>query len=261
MPIIATWNVNSVKSRLQHLMHYLDEAKPDILLLQELKCTEENFPFLEVEDKGYNVAVYGQKTYNGVAILSKYSLEDVQKGIPGYEDEQARYIEAVVTVGDEAMRVASVYVPNGQSPDSDKFAYKMHFLERLEAHCKTLLTYEEKLIIGGDYNIAPQMMDVHAPKQLEGSICYHPKERARFRQFEHLGLTDAYRVLYPTESDCFSWWDYRGGAWQQNKGYRIDHLMLSPEAADALQDAGIDKTPRGWEKASDHTPVWAEIAA
>lgn len=260
MPTIATWNVNSIKSRLPHVLQYLDDAKPDVVLLQELKTIEDNFPFMEIEEKGYNVAAYGQKTYNGVAILSKHPIEDVQKGLPGNEeDPQARYIEAVITIEDEAWRVASVYVPNGQSPDSDKFPYKMGFLDCLEAHAKTLLTYEEKLVIGGDYNIAPEPQDVYAPKQLEGSVCFHRDERAKYRKLIHLGLTDAYRAIHPQEADMFSWWDYRGGGWQQNKGMRIDHLLLSPEAADSLKDADIDKTPRGWDKASDHTPVWAEI--
>lgn len=261
MPKIVTWNVNSIKSRLQHVLRYLDENQPDILLLQELKCTDENFPYMEIEDKGYNVAVHGQKTYNGVAIISKFPLEDVQKGLPGNEnDEQARYIEAVVSVEHEAWRVVSVYVPNGQSPTSDKFPYKLGFFDKLEAHIAQLLTYEEKLVVGGDYNVAPSAEDVYAPKQLEGTCCFHHAERAKFRKLTHLGLADAYRVIHPTKGDEYSWWDYRGGGWQRNQGMRIDHLLLSPEASDSLKDANIDKTPRGWEKASDHAPVWAEIA-
>ncbi len=261
MAKIVTWNVNSIKSRLQHVLQYLDDAKPDVLLLQELKCTEDTFPFMEIEDRGYNVAAYGQKTYNGVAIISKHPLDDVQKGLPdNEEDPQARYIEAVVCVGKEAYRVASVYVPNGQSPTSDKFPYKLGFLDKLEAHIATLLKYEEKIIVGGDYNIAPQSQDVYAPRQLEGTCCFHKDERAKFRKLIHLGLSDAYRIIHPQKPESFSWWDYRGGGWQRNQGMRIDHLLLSPEAADALENSDIDKTPRGWEKPSDHTPVWAEIA-
>lgn len=258
---IATWNVNSVKSRLAHLLEYLKTAAPDILLLQELKCVEDAFPYMEIEELGYNVAVCGQKTYNGVAILSKYPLEDVIKILPGDEsDEQARYVEAVVSLEGRAIRVASVYVPNGQSPTSDKFPYKLKFFDRLHDHIEKLLEHEEVLVIGGDYNIAPEAIDVFAPQQLEGTCCFHKDERAKWRRLIHLGLTEAFRAIHPYREKSYSWWDYRGGGWQRDQGMRIDHLLLSPQAADRLKDSDIDKTPRGWEKASDHTPVWAELA-
>jgi exodeoxyribonuclease-3 len=257
---VVTWNVNSIKSRLQHLLNYIDQTSPDIILLQELKCTEENFPFMEIEDKGYNIAVNGQKTYNGVAILSKFPLEDVQKGLPGNDlDEQARYIEAVISLNGNAIRVASVYVPNGQSPESDKFPYKLGFLDALYQHSQTLLNYEEMLVIGGDYNIAPESQDVYAPKQLEGSCCFHKDERLRFRRFIANSLVDAYRVMHPNTLESYSWWDYRGGGWQRNQGLRIDHLLLSPEATDALIQTNIDTFTRAWERASDHAPVWIEL--
>lgn len=257
---IATWNVNSVKSRLAHLLDYLksDEA-PDILLLQELKCMTEAFPYMEVEDAGYNVAVHGQKTYNGVAILSKYPIDEVVKGLPGDdEDDQARYIEAVISLDDKAIRVASIYVPNGQSPDSDKFQYKMKFFDRLYKHAQTLLEYDEILILGGDYNVAPSPIDVYDHEALNGTTCYHIDERKKFRSLLGLGLTDAYRVANDNTQQ-FSWWDYRGGSWQQNKGMRIDHLLLSPEASDAMKSAGVTLEPRKKEKPSDHTPVWCEV--
>lgn len=257
---IATWNVNSVKTRIEHLVEYLrsDEA-PDILLLQELKCMTDKFPYMEVEDCGYNTAVHGQKTYNGVAILSKFPMEDIVKQLPGdAEDEQARYIEAVISLENSAIRVASVYVPNGQTPDSDKFQYKMRFFDRLYAHAKELLKYEEVLVIGGDYNVAPCPIDVYDPKALDGTTCFHIDERNKFRTLEGLGLTDAYRAANENKEQ-FSWWDYRAGAWQQNKGMRIDHLLLSPEAADIMVSSDVYLEPRTKDKPSDHTPVWCKL--
>lgn len=257
---IATWNVNSVKTRLEHLVEYLrsDEA-PDILLLQELKCTTDSFPYMEVEDCGYNLAIHGQKTYNGVAILSKFPISDVIKELPNNsEDEQARYIEGVISLKDRAIRVASVYVPNGQSPDSDKFQYKMQFFDRLYEHAKELLKYEEILVIGGDYNVAPSPIDVYDPVGLEGTTCFHVNERKKFRMLKGLGLTDAYRAVNDNKEQ-FTWWDYRAGAWQQNKGMRIDHLLLSPEATDILINSDVYLEPRKKEKPSDHTPVWCKL--
>lgn len=257
---IASWNVNSVRSRLEHLLEYLrsDDA-PDILLLQELKCMTEAFPYEQVEDTGYNVAVHGQKTYNGVAILSKFPIDDVIKQLPGDEnDEQARYIEAVICANEKTLRVASIYVPNGQSPDSDKFQYKMRFFDRLYAHAKNLLAYDEALILGGDYNVAPYEKDVFDPQKINNSICYHPEERKKLRELQSLGLVDIYHAMYP-EKQQFTWWDYRAGAWQQNKGYRIDHLMLSAEAADLAEKSGVDMFMRDKQKPSDHAPIWCKF--
>lgn len=253
---IATWNVNSVRPRLPHLLEWLaSDHAPDVALLQETKVVDENFPTMEIEELGYNIAIHGQKTYNGVAILSKYPLEDVITALPGDEtDEQARYIEAVVCLPDEAVRVASVYVPNGQEVGSDKFAYKMAFYDRLHTHLKTLLTYDELMVIGGDYNVAPHPIDVYAPAQLDGTVCYHPKERDKLRALFNLGLYDAWRVQWPDKQQ-FSWWDYRGNGWGQNKGLRIDHLLLSPQATDRLRACETLDAMRGKEKASDHAPV------
>lgn len=262
MTKIATWNINSIRQRLAHLQQWLKDTGTDIVLLQETKVTDDKFPTLELEDLGYNLAFVGQKTFNGVAILSKYPLEDVITALPGNEeDEQCRYIEAVVSLPDgDVARVASIYVPNGQSPDSEKFPYKMGFLERLRAHVSELLTYEEMLILGGDYNIAPEAIDVHEPKKWEGQACFHPKEREHFRALLNLGLYDAFRTTNP-QLEQYSWWDYRGGAYQKNDGLRIDHLLLSPQATDRLQSSHIDETPRGLEKPSDHTPVLAVLSA
>lgn len=257
---IATWNVNSVKARLPNVLEWLQEAKPDIVCLQELKCVTEAFPYEAIEELGYNIAVHGQKSYNGVAILSKTPLNDVITLLPGDDsDEQARYIEATTEVDGSLWRVASVYVPNGGSPDSERFPYKLAFFERLHAHIQTLLTYEEKLVVGGDYNVAPQHIDVYDPKSLRGTTCFHPEEQKRFRALEHLGLVDLYRAVHPDKTQ-FSWWDYRGGGWQQNKGMRIDFLMASAQAADSVTVCDVADDTRGKTKASDHAPVWAEFA-
>jgi len=260
MPIkIATWNVNSIKSRLGIVTGWLKTNSPDIVLLQELKCETAAFPYMEIEDLGYNVAVNGQKTYNGVAVLSKFPIEEVIKDLPGDEaDSHARYIEAVVSVSGNIVRAASVYVPNGQSVGSDKFAYKLKFLERLCENTRKLLEYDEIFVLGGDYNVAPEAIDVFDAARLDGSICFHPEERARLNALMHLGLTDTFRSSYP-EARQYSWWDYRAGSFQQNLGMRIDMLLASPRAADLVIAAGIDEHPRALEKASDHAPVWVEI--
>jgi len=257
---IATWNVNSVKVRLQQLVSWLKSDNPDIVLLQELKCTTETFPAMEVEELGYNIAIHGQKTYNGVAILSKFKLDDITRGFPGDDsDLHARYIEAVVNLPGGAMRVASVYVPNGQDADSDKFQYKLRFLNRLHDHAKTLLSYGEMLTIGGDYNIAPDDKDVHNPQAWAGSVLTHDEVRRQFRRLRNLGLQDAFRLYHP-DSIEYSWWDYRANAFVRDDGLRIDHLLLSPQAADKLKGCIIEKHMRSVEKASDHTPVIGAFA-
>ncbi len=256
---IATLNINSINARLPNLLAWLKNSTPDVVLLQELKCLEENFPFEPLLDAGYNAAVAGQKTYNGVAILSKFKIEDVIKKLPTLpDDEQARYIEAVVSVKDKAIRVASIYVPNGGG-DESKFLYKLKFYDALKAHFSSLLGYNEIQIFGGDYNVGAEEIDVYDPKSLEGTICFHIEERKKFRQFLNLGLSDTYRIKHP-QNQAFSWWDYRGGSWQHNKGMRIDYLLASPLATDLIIDANIeDKGVRDQEKASDHCPVCVEI--
>ncbi len=252
---IATFNVNSIRARLPNVLAWLCEAKPDIVLLQELKCVDEQFPALEIEDLGYNCAIYGEKTYNGVAILSKFKLEDVSRGLQGDEaDTQARYIEALVHTPLGVMRVASVYVPNGQEVGSDKFAYKLKFLGRLYAKLKAILEYEEMVVIGGDYNVAPENLDVYDSRRLSETVCFHSEERKRLRKILHLGYADAFRQLHPDDPG-FSWWDYRGGAFEAGHGLRIDHLLLSPQAADRLTACEVHTSVRAAEKASDHAPV------
>ncbi len=255
---IVTWNINSIRPRLSHLCEFLKSYQPDIVLLQEVKTEEEKFPYMEIEELGYHCAVYGQKTYNGVAILSKTQLEDVQRGL-NPDDPQARYIEAVTNTNGLVLRVASVYVPNGQAVDSEKFPYKLNFLARLREHAAALLAYEEVLVLGGDYNVAPLPQDVYDAQKLDGTICYHPKEREALRAILHLGLYDAYRVLSPDEV-AYSWWDYRGGGFQRDHGLRIDHLLLSPEATDRLKACEIIRSEREKDKPSDHAPVMCVLS-
>lgn len=255
MICIATWNVNSIRSRLHQLLPWLRETAPDVVLLQELKCTNDAFPSMEIEELGYNIKTHGQKTYNGVAILSKFPLEDVSTTLPGDDaDLEARYIEAIVCLKDSTLRVASIYVPNGQSPDSDKFQYKLRFLDRLHTHVQTLLKHEEMLVLGGDYNVAPYALDVYDSKSLDGTVCYHPEERKCLRALLHDGMYDAFRLLHP-ETQAFSWWDYRGSGFESGKGLRIDHLLISPQAADRLASCSIESSLRGQERPSDHAPV------
>lgn len=252
---IATFNVNSIKARLPNILAWLDAARPDIALLQELKCVDEAFPAMEIEERGYNLALHGQKTYNGVAILSKFPLDDVIRGLPGEDsDEQARYIEAVATVPGGALRVASAYVPNGQDAASDKFAYKLRFYDRLRAHWQVQLGFHEVAVLGGDFNCAPAPVDVYDPAALDGTVCYHPAERAQWRALTNLGLYDAFRIANPARQQ-FSWWDYRGNGYERGHGMRIDHLLLSGMAADRLVSCAIDETPRQQDKPSDHAPV------
>ena len=267
---IASFNVNSVKARLPRLLEWIKNSNPDIICLQELKCVESEFPFSSLFDEGYNAVVSGQKSYNGVAILSKFKIEDVVKALPtldGTTDEQARYIEAVVPINGKAIRVASVYVPNGGGEilenetleTSKKFTYKLEFFNRLNAHFKKLLSYDEIAVFGGDYNVGVDEIDVFDPKSLNGTVCFHPLERQKFRSLLNIGLTDSYRALNQ-RNQAFSWWDYRGGAWQHNKGLRIDYLLASPLASDKMISAAIeDKGVRDCEKASDHCPVILNI--
>lgn len=252
---IATWNVNSIKARLPHLLDWLATAAPDVVLLQETKVTDDLFPAIEIAGAGYRAATSGQKTYNGVAILSKTPIEVTARALPGDPtDEQARYVEGR-TAG---VRVASVYLPNGNPVDSEKYTYKLAWMARLLRHARDLLAGEEAFVLGGDYNVAPTDADVFDPRAWADDALCLPPSRAAFRRLLHLGLTDAFRAVN-IEAGRYTWWDYRAGAWARDQGLRIDHLLLSPQAADRLAGVGIDRTPRGWEKASDHTPVWCNL--
>ena len=253
---IATWNVNSVKARLANILIWLNKFAPDVVLLQEIKTVDEAFPRMEIEDAGYSVKTHGQKAYNGVAILSKSAIEDVERGLPGdNSDEQARYMEGTVFGN---VRVASIYLPNGNPIDGDKFTYKLAWMDRLYRHVQSCLSNDETYVFGGDYNIIPNDGDVYSAKDFAKDALTQPESRSRFQAIKNLGLTDAFRTFNHAPHQ-YSYWDYQRGAWQKDHGLLIDHLLLSPQAADRLQDAGIDRDPRGLEKASDHTPVWCTL--
>lgn len=265
---IATWNVNSINSRMHLFPQWLEESGVDIVCLQELKCIDEKFPHLEIESLGYNIATNGQKTYNGVAILSKYPIEEVIKNLPTFEDDaepkQSRYIECEISVNGKFFRVASVYVPNGNQVGSEKFEYKMRFFDALAEHMNNINDIEENIIIGGDFNVAPTDIDVYDPKSLRGQICFHPQEQEKFFALENTNYQDIYRRLHPANSASdnaqkFTWWDYRGNSWGFNKGMRIDFLMANPTAADITHKCFVDLDVRGKEKTSDHAPVIAEF--
>ncbi len=255
MPTIASWNVNSIKARLANVTGWIDSFKPDVLLLQELKCQAESFPELEIRALGYHCAVVGQKSYNGVAVFSTEPITERQRALPGdADDPQARYLE----VETHGIVVASIYLPNGNPVASDKFGYKLGWMERLIDHAAGLLLEERPLVLGGDYNVIPLAEDCYDPQAWRGDALFRPESRGAFRQLVNLGFTDAYRQAHP-HTRGYTFWDYQGGAWQNDLGIRIDHLLLSPQAADRFSDAGIDKTPRAAAKASDHTPVWCRL--
>ena len=253
---LATFNVNSIKARLPRVLEWLEETAPDVVVLQELKCMDEVFPALEIESLGYNTAVHGQKTYNGVAILSRHDIEYIHRGLPGDPgDEQARYIEATI----KGVRVCGLYLPNGNPTDTEKFPYKLGWMDRLVAHIRdTLLPTDMPVVLGGDYNVCPSDIDCYEPDRFGDDALCRPESRARFRAMINLGLTEAWRALH--NEVAYSYWDYMAGRWQKDEGVRIDHWLLSPQAADRLVGCEIDKTPRGKEKASDHTPVVLELA-
>lgn len=257
--LIATWNVNSVRQRLDGLLAWLKERQPDVVCLQEIKCLDDAFPREPIEALGYNVAVHGQKTFNGVALLSKLPLEDVSRGLVGDDDDvQARFLEAVVSGPSGSVRVASLYLPNGNPPDTEKYAYKLKWIDRLIAFSLERLKLEEPLVLAGDYNVIPTPADARNPAVWVNDALFLPQTRARFQALINLGLTDALRAVSDA-SDLYTFWDYQAGAWQKNNGIRIDHLLVSAQAADRLTAAGVDKHVRAWEKPSDHVPAWIEL--
>ena len=256
---IATFNINGIKARLPALLEWLAETAPDVALLQEIKSVDENFPRIEIEEMGYNVETHGQKSFNGVAILSKLPLEEVVRGLPGDDnDEQARWIEATVTGRKGAVRVCGLYLPNGNPAPGPKYDYKLAWMERLEARARDLLVTEEIALMAGDYNVIPEPRDAENPKNWRDDALFLPESRAAFRRIVNLGFHDAIRETTQTDH-VYSFWDYQRGAWERNDGIRIDHVLLTPQAADRLTAAGIDSTVRGREKPSDHVPVWVEL--
>ena len=254
---IATWNVNSIRRRIDAVLAWAGEHGVDVLCLQETKVGDDQFPRGPFEDAGYHVAAFGEPQRNGVAILAKSAPTDVVRGLAGDDDDaQARWLEATV----EDFRIASVYVPNGTTVGSANFAYKLAFFERLGARLDAALEAETPLVVAGDYNVAPEPIDVCDPAGWEGGICFHLDERRAWRRLVHRGFTDAFRAVEPA-ARVYSFWEHKGRAFQTNEGVRIDHALLSPKAADRLEAAAIDPTPRGAKEASDHAPLWVELAA
>jgi exodeoxyribonuclease-3 len=257
---IATWNVNSVKQRLNNATAWLAERAPDVVCLQETKCVDDAFPREAFEALGYNVAIHGQKGFNGVAILSKAPFDEVTAKLPGDNgDEQARFLEAVISTQAGVVRVASIYLPNGNPPDTDKYSYKIKWMDRLIDYARERIALEEALVMAGDYNVIPAPADARNPAAWVGDALFLPQTRGRFRSLINLGLTDAVRAASDS-SDLYTFWDYQAGAWQKNNGIRIDHVLLSPQATDRFASATIDKHVRAWEKPSDHVPVVVDLA-
>ncbi|MGM0421954.1 MAG: exodeoxyribonuclease III [Pseudomonadota bacterium] len=248
---IATWNVNSINARLDNVIRWLKDEQPDVVLLQELKTVEEKFPLEPFTELGYNAAIHGQKSWNGVAILSKHEISDVLRGLPGDDsDEQSRYIEATIN----GIRLASIYLPNGNPVDTEKYPYKLGWMDRLYRHAAELLHTEMPVVLGGDYNIIPEEIDCYNPGAWTGDALFRLESRQKFRAIEHLGFYDAFRAINDN-TIAYSYWDYKAGAWQQDHGIRIDHFLLSAQAVDRMENCEIDKAPRGEKKSSDHTPV------
>lgn len=252
---IATWNVNGINARTEHLLRWLKDFNPDVALLQELKTPGDAIPQLELSELGYKIEFVGQKSFNGVAILSKHPIDIVLTELPGNADDpQARYIEA----NTGGIRVASIYFPNGNPVDTEKFDYKLNFMERILERTCDLLAEDIPFVMAGDYNVAPDDGDVYDISVMGTDAICREEGRVLYRRHLFMGLTNAFKLYHP-EPELFSWWDYRAGGWQKNNGVLIDHILLSPKAADMLTNSNIDKTPRGWEKPSDHTPVWCEL--
>ncbi len=256
---IATWNINGVKARLDTATKWLATAEPDVVCFQETKSTDDGFPTAAFEDLGYNLAIHGQKGFNGVAVLSKLPLEDVSRGLAGDDsDGQARFIEAVISVPAGAVRIVSLYLPNGNPLGSGKFDHKLAWARRLHSWAKTHLAAEEIFLLGGDFNIIPEPQDARFPDNWSSDALFQPESRAAWRRLVNLGLTDGLRATNGAGGN-YTFWDYQAGAWQKNNGIRIDHFLLSPQAADRLKGVSIDKRIRGWDKPSDHVPLIIEI--
>lgn len=261
---IVTFNVNSVNARLENLLPWLAKVQPDIVLLQEIKTEFNSFPFFEIQSAGYDAKILGEKSYNGVAVLSRHKIKVVAEGIPGFEDEHSRYLEAIVNIKGENFRVASIYLPNGNPPyndpdDTSKFSYKLRWMEALYNHTAELIHQPEPVILGGDFNVIMTNHDVYDPELFRHNALFRPEVIQRLKAIEYQGWTDAYRAFYPLPLIGYTYWDYAGGAFQNDLGLRIDYFWLSPKAADRLISCEVDKTPRSGTKPSDHTALVAEI--
>jgi exodeoxyribonuclease-3 len=254
---IATYNVNGISARLPVLLRWLQETAPDVACLQELKAPEEKFPLEAIQDAGYEAICHGQKSWNGVAILSKVGKpEELRKGLPGNdEDDQSRYIEAKVN----GLIIACLYLPNGNPAPGPKFDYKLRWMEHFASHAATLLASKEPVVLTGDYNVIPTELDAYKPERWVEDALFRPETRAAFQELLAQGWTDALRYLHPTET-IYTYFDYFRNAFARNAGLRIDHFLLSPNLKDRLKAASVDRDTRGWEKSSDHAPVWIELA-
>ncbi len=260
---IATYNVNSINARIDNLKVWLEENNPDIVLLQEIKSDFNSFPFFDLQAVGYNAKILGQKSYNGVAVLSKHNIKIVQEGLPDFEDENARYLEADVTVGEKKYRVASIYLPNGNPPynnvdDVSKFEYKLKWMEAFYKHAKKLLDLKMPIVLGGDFNVILTENDVYAPEEFKNNALFRPEVQERLKAFEYLGFYDVFRCLHPKDNG-YTFWDYAGGAFQNDKGMRIDYLWTNSYATDLLIGVEVDKKTRSMPKPSDHTVLVAEM--
>ena len=254
---IASFNINGIRARLPRLVEWLDREQPDVVCLQELKCADESLPIGDIEAAGYGAIWHGQKGFNGVAILRRGGSPDLRRvGLPGDdEDSHSRYIEAEI----DGVVVASIYLPNGNPVGTEKFEYKLRWMERMRLHAAELLADERAVVLAGDWNVVPEDRDVFSPERMAHDALMQPETRAAWRRIVHQGWTDALRALHPTEPRLYTFWDYTAGCWQRDAGFRIDHLLCSPVAADRLRGAGVDRWARGEEKSSDHTPVWVEL--
>ncbi|MBX3570630.1 MAG: exodeoxyribonuclease III [Rhizobiaceae bacterium] len=258
---IATWNINGVKARIENLTAWLRESAPDIVCLQEIKSVDELFPRQAIEDLGYNVETHGQKGFNGVALLSRLPFDEVNRGLPGDDsDEHARFIEGVFSTPKGIVRVVSLYLPNGNPIGTEKFTYKLGWMKRFERWAQQRLTLEEATVLAGDYNVIPQPRDARNPAAWVNDALFQPESRMALRRLINLGFVEATRAVSDADG-LYTFWDYQAGAWQKNNGIRIDFQLLSPEAANLLRGASIEKHVRSWEKPSDHVPVAIDLTA
>ena len=257
--IISSWNVNSVRARIENIKEYLKKFSPDIVLMQEIKTPNETYPYDDIKSVKYESYVFGQKSYNGVAIISKTKLENIQNDIFKDKNKQSRIITADVKIKKKNITLINIYTPNGNPVDTDKYSYKLYWLDNLIKKIKSLLKQNENIMIGGDFNIIPSAEDVHNPKNYEDDALYRLEIRKKLREMFNLGLHDAFRYLYP-EKEGYTFWDYTSGAWQKNNGMRIDHFLVSDFLLNSIKDIKINKFPRGREKPSDHTPIEIELA-
>lgn len=260
---IATFNVNSINARLNNLLTWLEKSSPDVVLLQEIKSDYQSFPFFDLQTAGYNVKIFGQKAYNGVAVLSRYKIDIVSENIPNLQDDSARYLETIVNIKGENIRIASAYFPNGNPPynnpdDNSKFDYKLKWMEAMYSHAKYLLSLNEPVILGGDFNVIMTKSDVYDPEMFKNNALFREEVKQRLKAIEYLGFYDAYRALHPNDIG-YTYWDYAGNAYNADLGMRIDYIFLSPILVDRLSDCYVDKSPRGLAKPSDHTPLVVEL--